>query len=1161
MANRVEFFIKVSDNGSIKHVEADTEELGKALNDVKQDAEKLNSEVVNWAQTAQAVESFQQTVNSLKSAMSGLTQTYQQQLVAETQLSTVMKQRMGVTDAEVNSIKELCSAQQELGVIGDEVQISGAQQMATFLNEKSSLDALIPAMNNLLAQQKGLNATQQDAVSIGNMMGKAMQGQVDVLQRVGITFTDAQKSILKYGDESQRAAVLAEVIRDNVGDMNAELAATDAGKQKQLENTLGDIEEKLGGIAQKIMPMVTVAAGLVTVASGALKAAASIKAMASAFDLARMKAIVLSVNEKMVAMAQRLLAASGYTAAAGTTALTVATVALYAALTMGISLVIEGLVALFYSLSDSASDAADAERDAADAAQEVENARKREESTLTQVRSQLEIYISRLKNFKGTKEEEKKLVNELNDTYGTTMGYFSSVSQWYNALIQNSKAYCDQMVIEARTRMLADRIAQKEQENYDIRYDESGKLKKYSTTRDTQTVSDGLSYETGLPVMKYKKVEVVGTSDLDKANDKIKQNNAAIQNYKNQLQEATKASGKIQMPVMGAAAPPSGSSGNGRSYNTGTPHNTNTTHNPSSNTPTLIADAQSYKDLGNNIKYYQDKLDACKPTETEAIEKYSQQIRLLKEKQAAVKAAIDKAGLAEELDTLGKIDEAIAYQRSLRTNASQQNLTEIDSEIERLNNLRTAFEENAHTAVPIDKITTYQQISDEISHLDKRLKTATASERSEIQKQINALKNLQATFEEQAHTVVGINQIHTYEELDAEIGFYEAKLKRCSETERAEVQKQIIELQKLRKEWDDSIEALQVPEDISKLNTIEKLEEAISYYGTQQKRQSSDEVVNTQKTILALEKKRDALSRLLAIPSMQEETAELGGLEGKKLKLELEAIGLDGIKGKIKELQKMLDDTKNPLGEQEREQVMGLVNAYQHYEQILKKSQVKLQDAWGSIKGLGSGIESITDALEGNGNAWKTVTGIMDGVMQLYESINGIVSIVEALTGASTAHTTVKIAEAGAEEAESATAVAAGATAVTTSIATAAAITEETAAWSALAAAKTFAAHASIPFVGTGTAAGFVATQQSIIAACAIPKFANGAIAYGPTLGLFGEYAGASTNPEVVAPLDRLQSLLDIDGKGSQGGKVKFKIKGRSLEGVLEKEHRIKSRR
>ena len=70
-----------------------------------------------------------------------------------------MAQRMGSTEAEVQSIKDLCAAQQQIGVIGDEVQLSGAQQIATFLNEKDSLETLIPAMNNLIAQQKGLIAS------------------------------------------------------------------------------------------------------------------------------------------------------------------------------------------------------------------------------------------------------------------------------------------------------------------------------------------------------------------------------------------------------------------------------------------------------------------------------------------------------------------------------------------------------------------------------------------------------------------------------------------------------------------------------------------------------------------------------------------------------------------------------------------------------------------------------------------------------------------------------------------------------------------------------------------------------------------------------------------------------------------------------------------
>lgn len=95
---------------------------------------------------------------------------------------------------------------------------------------------------------------------------------------------------------------------------------------------------------------------------------------------------------------------------------------------------------------------------------------------------------------------------------------------------------------------------------------------------------------------------------------------------------------------------------------------------------------------------------------------------------------------------------------------------------------------------------------------------------------------------------------------------------------------------------------------------------------------------------------------------------------------------------------------------------------------------------------------------------------------------------------------------------------------------------------------------ASIPLVGPVMA---VAAIASVIAALsAIPKFAKGGIAYGPTLGLFGEYPGASHNPEVVAPLSSLTNILGASG----GGAVEFHISGRDLYGVLERRQSFMSR-
>jgi phage-related minor tail protein len=57
-----------------------------------------------------------------------------------------------------------------------------------------------------------------------------------------------------------------------------------------------------------------------------------------------------------------------------------------------------------------------------------------------------------------------------------------------------------------------------------------------------------------------------------------------------------------------------------------------------------------------------------------------------------------------------------------------------------------------------------------------------------------------------------------------------------------------------------------------------------------------------------------------------------------------------------------------------------------------------------------------------------------------------------------------------------------------------------------------------------------------------VTPFADGGIVSGPTMGLVGEYPGAKTNPEVIAPLDKLRSML-----GGQNVVVTGKISGRDI--------------
>lgn len=94
------------------------------------------------------------------------------------------------------------------------------------------------------------------------------------------------------------------------------------------------------------------------------------------------------------------------------------------------------------------------------------------------------------------------------------------------------------------------------------------------------------------------------------------------------------------------------------------------------------------------------------------------------------------------------------------------------------------------------------------------------------------------------------------------------------------------------------------------------------------------------------------------------------------------------------------------------------------------------------------------------------------------------------------------------------------------------------------------------PFVGWVMALAAIASMTAAL--LSIPKFAKGGIAFGPTLGLFGEYPGASSNPEVVAPLDRLRSMLRPDDGAA--GRVRFVIEGRDLVGIMDRMDRFNGR-
>ena len=191
-------------------------------------------------------------VNRAIASFKQITAAYQVQIEAEARLGATMRNSTSATKEQIQSVKDLASALQETGVVGDEVQLAGAQELATYVGSVDSIKKMLPVLNDMVAQQYGFNATTDSAVTIATMLGKVLQGQTSALSRYGYKFDEAQEQLLKFGTEEQKVATLAEVVEESVSGVNKALADTPTGKVKQLSNDFSDLKETMGKFLTEI---------------------------------------------------------------------------------------------------------------------------------------------------------------------------------------------------------------------------------------------------------------------------------------------------------------------------------------------------------------------------------------------------------------------------------------------------------------------------------------------------------------------------------------------------------------------------------------------------------------------------------------------------------------------------------------------------------------------------------------------------------------------------------------------------------------------------------------------------------------------------------------------------------------------------------------------
>lgn len=757
------------DGKGFKELSADADGLKKVISSAVSEAQQLNTEAINFAAVASSLEAITNSFEQLRAGLQDLADAYAEGEVAAAKLSTVMQQRMGATQAEIQSIMDLCAAQQKLGVIDDDTQVAGAQQVATFLSEAESLEVLIPAMNNLLAQQKGLNATSQDAVNIGNLMGKVMQGQTSALTRVGITFSEAEEKVLKYGTESERAAMLAQVITNNVGDMNAALAQTESGKQKQLNDSLGDIKETLGGMVNAALPFVTIAAhsltaltNITTLAMGVKKASAAIAAFNIKGKAMAVATRLMGVDAARTTVVMRVFTAATHSGAYAVTALKLAIKGLMVA--TGIGIAIAAVTTIIEKLSTASDKAADEEKQLAEELNEFKR-ELRDIGDLAAAEAQKEVtaldkLVAVAKDETKSRGERAAAIQELQSKYPAYFGALDTerikvndLTTGYdnlrNAIIQSARAKAAQAKIEENTGKLIDKeleIADKEKEiaGYEEAYARAVRDRDagYELGR-TERMGNGFTDYLMAAMAGGEKVQPItsgdmqvesATREMEKYTEKTAQAGKELQQLKNEAAEIVEANEELADIIANTPAIELGS---------------NVT--PATSTPTTVnapkwkEDAATLKEITDNIQILNTALQSATVEEAALI---NQQIASWQEKANAIRNAgkvkTDNTPLwKEDAATLQDINNNIAILTQRLQTASVEEAALINQQIAAWNAKADAIR-NAGKAATVtaaawkEDAATLGEIANNIRILESQLEAATLSEAALINQQIEA---------------------------------------------------------------------------------------------------------------------------------------------------------------------------------------------------------------------------------------------------------------------------------------------------------------------------------------------------------------------------------------------------------------------------------------
>lgn len=313
--------------------------------------------------------------------------------------------------------------------------------------------AEIEACTKALAEDKlilaSLEEEHQKTAASTKRLSMELRELLDAMARMRL---EGKQNTREYQEMASKAATLS----DTIGDLRTQtniLAHDDAGLQGVMSGvnglsglltvatgimgTFASENEDLIKIQTRVQSVMAITMGLQQVFNTLNKD--------SAFRLVTVR----KAKDLLTAANTRLAVSLGISNAAAT--------ALMATLTLGLSLVVTGLVVAWNKYSDAQEKAAEKTRELV----EIESSGR---ARMVKTRFEIDSTARTLKEFTGTKEQERVKVEELNRKYGESFGYYNTIAEWYDVLIRKGEDYVQMLFLQAKAQALVDKAVKADEE-------------------------------------------------------------------------------------------------------------------------------------------------------------------------------------------------------------------------------------------------------------------------------------------------------------------------------------------------------------------------------------------------------------------------------------------------------------------------------------------------------------------------------------------------------------------------------------------------------------------------------------------------------------------------------------------------------------------------